>query len=322
MMVKNDEANNEIGVLDGGIRYRKKRRHCELNQGKENDQENEEYAKQIKSKKFKISKSKNEAPIIISREDNFQNQEIKNLKPTVDNQSLMENNNIINKNINNNLQLNSYNNISKSKEQKNELSKNNKDSKKLLADDNNLNASFPRFKQENENKITLQKEYEKIKNILEKLEIKFNEEKIPLLVQKLSAFCNKNAKNKNLKIKSNIIFKFAIVLNLFNDEKFILENRIYSHKYILINLEMLFIESFLSKNNLYENILENESPSIGNLFLYYFGQNCLIKILNSFLPIMFSNIEKYSDVQVIKLPETENIFNENKLLCINTLFNL
>ncbi len=38
--------------------------------------------------------------------------------------------------------------------------------------------------------------------------------------------------------------------------------------------------------------MDLDSPNIGNIFLFYFSQTCLIKIIKSILPIVRANLEK------------------------------
>lgn len=48
----------------------------------------------------------------------------------------------------------------------------------------------------------------------------------------------------------------------------------------------------------------------------------MIKVLNSIIPIVKGNIDKFSDVLVIKLKNVENLANENKLYAIGLFYNL
>jgi hypothetical protein len=310
MMIINQQAekifgNGDYSILEDGLRYRKKRRHKEL--VKLDEKNLKDLPEEIgrinlasnplnnvveealsKGKKFKSSKGSKNIVNVINEAPRAENKPFNIMVNANDNNPFKPyekkhcNNNINNNNTNTNNADIIMNNDN------------------INIDTNIDNINLPHLKKinpcENENKILLQKELDRIKMSISKLENNFNQEHIPEIVRKLGIYCMKHAKNaKNLKIKGNLLmYKIFIFLvaNLFSDEIFSIDCEKYSKKLSLINLEILFFDMLYDKNNLYENVLAMDAPNVGNLILFYYSQNCLIRVLKSFVPQIESNIEK------------------------------
>ncbi len=85
-------------------------------------------------------------------------------------------------------------------------------------------------------------------------------------------------------------------------------------------MDLFYIDTLIYNNNLYDDLIDMESPSIGNIIFYFFGQNYLLKILKSFLPFIQTKIDRSKDVKIIKIKEIDNILNQNKLLSLNNFY--
>ena len=196
-------------------------------------------------------------------------------------------------------------------EEESQIITSNKEKKKKNIN-NNLFKKTLNDVEKRKSESLMKEEYDRISKLIKDLNDDFINNKIPILINKITKYCN-------IKSKTKKPLKMPKINNYFSEVSFQI-TRQYNNETSPINIFVSFFDLLFEKNDFYDIIIKSDMENIGNLLLYYFSQINIITYGQKLLYLMKHYIDSSISQNKIILKNENNTINYSLNLIMNKFF--